>query len=354
MEDINYGLLEVARQLRGYTQKEAAVSIGITQGKLSKAENQLQTLPQDVFERLADVYDLPTSFFRRAGDRSAEEHFYFRRKVTIPVKTIEAFKAQIQVLKLVLDDILSPIELPECTLPSLSPKDYPIKDIAGSIRQKLGIGFGPVPNLTSLLEKNGILVFRFDFGTNQLDGLSSITSSGHKIIFLNSQMPNDRNRFSLAHEIGHIIMHIGQGQPGSEGLEREADLFASEFLMPEDEIGAMLYNLNLATLAELKRRWRVSMRALIRRAHDLNCISDRTYRSFQITFSKKGFTKNEPVIIPVENPTVIRDSILLYKRELGYSDKDIMQVMRINQSDYYKWFKIAPILPLGFKMSFDQ
>ena len=354
MEHFSYGLLEVARQLRGYTQKEAAELIGVSQGKLSKAENQLQSLPDDVIAKIARVYDLPTSFFCRVEDRSAEEHFYFRRKVTIPVKTIESFKAQIQVLKLVLDDILSPIELPECTLPTLSPKEYPIKDIAATIRQKLGIGYGPVPNLTSILEKNGILVFKFDFGTNQLDGLSSITSSGHKIIFLNNQMPNDRNRFSLAHEIGHIVMHIGQGQPGSEELEREANEFASAFLMPEDEIGIMLANLNLATLAELKRRCRVSMRALIRRARDLNCLSDQGYRSFQISFSRLGYTKEEPVAIPVETPTVIRDSISLYKRELGYSDLDIMKVMRINRADYYKWFKVATVLPLSFKMTLDK
>lgn len=350
MDSFNYSLLEVARQLRGYTQKEAAELIGISQGKLSKAENQMQTLPPEIFNKVSVVYDLPISFFKRVEDRSAEEHFYFRRKLSISVKTIESFRAQIQVLKMILDDLLSPIELPECTLPSLSPDKYPIRDIAATIRQKLGIGYGPVPNLTELLENNGVLVFKFDFGTDQLDGLSSITNSGHKIIFLNSQMPNDRNRFSLAHEIGHIVMHIGQGQPGSEELEREANEFASDFLMPEDQIGVMLANLNLATLAELKRRWRVSMRALIRRARDLNCISDATYRSFQITFSKKGYTKREPVEIPVENPTVIRDCIKLYKRQLDYSDEDIMRVMRIFQNDYKRWFQFTPIFPINFKM----
>ena len=354
MDPFNYGLLEVARQLRGYTQKEAAELIGISQGKLSKAENQMQTLPIGVFDKVAEVYDLPTSFFYRIEDRSAEEHFYFRRKLSISVKTIEAFKAQIQVLKMVLDDLLAPIELPECTLPSLSSVKYPIKDIAATIRQKLGISYGPVPNLTALLEKNGVLVFKLDFGTDQLDGLSSITNSGHKVIFLNSQMPNDRNRFSLAHEVGHIVMHVGQGLPGSEELEREANEFASDFLMPEDQIGEMLTNLSFSSLAELKRRWKVSMRALIRRARDLNCISEQKYRSFQIAFSKKGYTKREPVEITVENPTVIRDSIKLYKQELGYSDEDIMQVMGIYQNDYYRWFKTPHVYPIVFKMALQQ
>lgn len=351
MEPFNYSLLEVARQLRGYTQAEAASLIGISQGKLSKAEHQIQALPAEVFDKVAYAYNLPVSFFYRTDDHSAEEHFYFRRKITIPVKTIEAFKAQIQVLKLIIDDLLTPIELPECPLPSLSPNDYSIKEIASTIRHKLGFSYGPFSNLTSTLEKNGILVFKFDFGTNKLDGLSSITSSGYKVVFLNNQMPNDRIRFSLAHELGHIVMHIGQGQPGSEQLERQADAFASEFLMPEDEISNMLYNINLPTLAELKRRWKVSMRALIRRAKDLKCISDTTYRSYQILFSKKGYNKDEPIILAAENPTVIRDSIMLYKRELGYSDDDLMRVMRINQEDYTKWFKVTPLYPLNFKYS---
>lgn len=351
MECYNYALLEVARQLRGYTQEQAAELIGISQGKLSKAENQIQPLPEVVFDRIATAYDFPVSFFKRGDDQPIEEHFYFRRKITIPVKTIESFKAQIRVLKLVLDDLLAPIELPECTLPSLSPDEYAVKDIAATIRNKLGIVNGPVPNLTATLEKNGILVFKFDFGTNKLDGLSSITSSGLKIIFLNSQMPNDRNRFSLAHEIGHLVMHLGQGRPGSEELEQQADEFASHFLMPENEIGVLLFNLNFSTLTELKKRWKVSMRALIRRAKDLHCISDNTYRAFQITFSKKGYNREEPISLAPENPTVIRDSIMLYKRELGYSDKDLMHVMRINVDDYHRWFRIPSLLPLNFKLS---
>ena len=351
MECYNYGLLAVARQLRGYTQEQAAELIGISQGKLSKAENQIQPLPEAVFDRIATTYDFPVSFFKRGDDQSVEEHFYFRRKITIPVKTIESFKAQVRVLKLVIDDLFEPVELPECTLPSLSPDENAIKDIAAAIRIKLGIANGPVPNLTATLEKNGIFVFKFDFGTNKLDGLSSITSSGYKIVFLNSQMPNDRNRFSLAHEIGHIVMHLGQGRPGSEEIEQQADEFASNFLMPEDEIGVMLYNLNLSTLAELKKRWKVSMRALIRRAKDLHCISDNTYRAFQITFSKKGYNREEPIPLSPENPTVIRDTIMLYKRELGYSDNDLMGVMHINNNDYLRWFKITSRIPLNFKLS---
>ena len=353
MNKYNHGLLEVAREMRGFTQEKAATLIGISQGKLSKAEHQLQTLPDAVFLKAAEVYDFPISFFSRNVDRSSEECFYFRRKLTISAKSIESFKAQIQVLKLIFDDILAPIELPECTLPSLSPKDYSIKEIASAIRHKLGIGYGPVPNLTSILEKNGIQVFKFDFGTNKLDGLSSITSSGYKFIFLNSQMPNDRNRFSLAHELGHVIMHLGQGEPGSEELEQEADDFASEFLMPEDEISEMLYNINISTLAELKRRWKVSMRALIRRARDLKCISDNTYRSYQILFSRKGYNKLEPLPLATETPTIIRDSLDLYKRELGYNDSDIMQVMHINPADYNKWFKVTSIFPLNFKISLN-
>ena len=351
MEQYNYGLLMVARQFRGYTQEEASNLIGISQGKLSKAEHQLQKLPPEVFEKAAQIYDFPVDFFKRAEDHSAEEHFYFRRKQTIPVRTIESFKATVQVLKLTLDDLLEPIELPECTLPSLSPRDYPIKDIAATVRHKLGIGPGPISNLTAILEKNGVLVFRFDFGTNKLDGLSTITNSGHVIVFLNSQMPNDRNRFSLAHEIGHIVMHLGQGEPGSETLEKQADEFASDFLLPQDEIGELLSNINLTILAELKRRWKVSMRALIRRAKDLNCITEHTYRSFQITFSKKGYNRQEPIALAPENPTVIKDCIMLYKRELGYNDDDLMRIMNIKQSDYTTWFSIKPIYPLNFKLS---
>ena len=84
------------------------------------------------------------------------------------------------------------------------------------------------------------------------------------------------------------------------------------------------------------------MRALIRRAKDVGAINQDEYRRFQILFSKKGFNKNEPVLLPVEQPTLLSETLDLYKSELGYSDHDLMQIMRIGPRDYKLWFGDKP------------
>lgn len=351
MTSYNYQLLEVARQLRKKTQKEVAEEIGISQGNLSKAEHLIKVLPDDVMDKLSRYYDLPLSFFTQEEGLSPVGHFYYRKKLSIPEKDIDAFVAKIRIYKSIIDTVFSNIELPCYNLTSYTPDEFmSAKEIAQKIRYELRIFRGPVPNLTTLLENNGIIVMKFDFGSDKIDGLASITDQGRKVIFINDAMPNDRIRFSLAHELGHMIMHIENPPKDFEAAEREANEFASEFLMPEEELRPILATLSLSDLILLKRRWRVSMHALVRRAKDLEVISQERYRFFQITFSRKGFTKNEPEPLPGEKPIIWDETIQLYKSELKYTDTELMELMRINESDYRQWFSKEPrIVKLAFR-----
>lgn len=343
MNDINYTLLETIRQLRQKTQKEVAEAVGISQSFLSKAEHGLQELPSDVMVKLCRYYDVPESFFLRKDGISPIGHLYYRKKLTITNKVIDSFVAKVKIYKAIIDDLMSAVELPEYTLGSYIPDDeMSAKEIARKIRYELKIFCGAVPNLAILLENNGIVIIRFDFGTDKIDGLTTITDSGRKVMFINNNMPNDRIRFSMAHELGHLIMHLGNPPRSSDDAERQADEFASEFLMPQDEIGPSLQNINIQTLGLLKKKWRVSMHALVRRAKDLDAISYQQYRSLQMYFSKKGYTKNEPIPLPLEKPIMWEETINLYRTELGYSDEDLMTIMRINHSDFHNWFTQTP------------
>lgn len=342
MSPINYELLETARHLRRLTQKEVAEKVGVSQSWLSKAEHCIQELPEDIMNRLFDLYDLPMEFFLNGNSVTPEGHLFYRKRLTISEKVIDSFVAKIQIIKGIIDELMTAIDLPEYKLNSYDPSDYSPKEIADRVRYELGIVRGPIPNLTKLLEDNGVIIIKLDFGTEKIDGLTTVTAANRKIMFINEQMPNDRIRFSLAHELGHLIMHIEKTPRSVETVEDEADMFASEFLMPENEITPFLHELDLPVLAQLKRRWRVSMRALIRRAKDVGAISQEEYRRFQILFSKKGYNKSEPVMLPVEQPTLLSETLELYKSELGYSDHDLMQIMRIGQMDYNSWFGDKP------------
>lgn len=352
MLKINNEMLVVARQLRQMTQDDVCLKADISQGILSKAENGLRELQEDTLERLSQVYDLPITFFYRESDISPVSHLYFRRKLSLSAKTIDSFVAKSRIIKLGLDDLFNAVDLPAYDIGTYDPNEFTPQDIADKVRYKLKIYRGPVPNLTALLENHGIVIWKMDFETDKIDGLSTVTSSGQNIIFLNSQMPSDRIRFSLAHELGHMVMHMETPPVSVEVAEEQADSFASQFLMPEDEIKPLLYNLRMPILAELKRRWNVSMRSLIRRARDLNAISQDTYRYFQIDFSRRKYNKAEPVPLPAETPSLVKSTISLYREELNYSDDDIMEVLKINKEDFNNWFipqksKIISLFKIG-------
>lgn len=350
MSDINYMLLETARLLRQKTQKEVAEATGVPQSILSKAEHGLIELAEENFLRLCDYYDFPKGFFFREVDYSQLGYLYYRKKLTLSKKVVDSFISKVKIFRWIIDDLAQSVEIPEYVLSSYVVDDQQtVQDIAQKVRYELGVFHGPVPCLSTLLENNGIIIVNFDFGTEKIDGLTVVTPGNRKLMFINSRMPNDRIRFSMAHELGHLVMHFEHTPLSEEEAERQADEFASEFLMPEMEIRPMLRGLNTESLSILKRRWRVSMHALVRRAFDLDIIDYQKYRSFQISFSKKGYTKEEPIQLPIDSPSMLREILKLYQEELQYSDNDLMRVMRINPNDYWCWFKESVIYKPKFK-----
>ena len=156
----------------------------------------------------------------------------------------------------------------------------------------------------------------------------------------------------LAHELGHLVMHYYFIPSEATPVEDEANEFASEFLMPENEIKPQLKRLTLPILGTLKQQWGVSMRALIRRARDLQMIDDKIYRNYQIIFSKKGYNKREPINLPYERSNMIHDVVELYKAELGYSEEDLSTITRLMPDDFKRWFILNNSPIFAFNPSF--
>ena len=178
-ENLNPIFLELARHLRQYTQKDAAELLGVSQGKLSKAEKGLQPLPSDIILRLPEVYNLPLSFFNQQTDKSQIGHLYYRKQASVPAKIQDALDAQIRVQKMAIDQMFEAIELPDFEWPRIQPTEANSPtEIARQVKYALGIHRGAVPNLTVLLEDRGIIVQKMDFGTEKMDGLTSVTDNG--------------------------------------------------------------------------------------------------------------------------------------------------------------------------------
>ena len=188
------------------------------------------------------------------------------------------------------------------------------------------LGFSPdtpISNLINEIERRGVLVLALPIVTKKLDAFSAWVGSDtpRPVIAISGGRPGDRLRFSVAHELGHLVLHKTiKGELSN--VEREASRFAGEFLMPEEAMRQEIVPpVRLLSLAKLKPRWKVSIQALIRRAHDLNIINQRQYKYLMQQLSIRGWRKKEPsnLDLPAERPRGLSKMVeLLYGAPIDY------------------------------------
>ncbi|MNT04952.1 hypothetical protein D3C72_1395530 [compost metagenome] len=203
---------------------------------------------------------------------------------------------------------------------------YSPQHIANYTRKLLRLKMDePVKNIMSLLESNGIIIYEID-AIDKFDGVSFVTDKGFPVIVVNKNFSNDRKRFTLAHELGHLLLHNESYYPVSNyrDKENEANVFASEFLMPELQIKNSLRSLKMSDLGSLKNYWLTSMSSIIRRAKDLGCIDKNRHTFFMIEMSRYGYNRKEPIDVFIDKPTCFKNSYNLFKDELSYSTNDFI------------------------------
>ncbi|HTF66486.1 MAG TPA: ImmA/IrrE family metallo-endopeptidase [Edaphobacter sp.] len=201
--------------------------------------------------------------------------------------------------------------------------------VARLVRQMWQMPPGPVRDLIQVIEDAGGIVIEFDFGTKQADAISEWVPNSPPIFVLNSnaEISWDRRRLTLAHELGHIILHKLGPNPQ---MEDEANEFAAEFLMPRREIKPSLYGLTMAKLRDLKRYWKVSMQALVERAYQLKTITLNQRKYFYISLNKNGHTRvHEPMefeFLP-EKPQLFHSMLRAHLEKLDYSMRELATLL---------------------------
>jgi Zn-dependent peptidase ImmA (M78 family) len=192
-----------------------------------------------------------------------------------------------------------------------------------------------------LIEEAGGYVLVRDLETRELDAVSQWASGEAPLFLLNEQAPTDRFRWSLAHELGHIAMHA---EPGSSSVqERQADEFASEFLMPASTIRTVLRGeVDLNRLLVLKQQWGVSMASLARRALTLGRISDWQYRNLMVEMSALGYRTQEPGTLPPEHPLRLRTLVTRLEHDLGYSLQQVADAVGLLPSELRSLYLADP------------
>jgi len=195
-----------------------------------------------------------------------------------------------------------------------------IERCAVETRRGWGLGMGPIPNVTKLLESRGVIVSEIPAECRKVDAFST-WHAGRPLVFLVSYKGStSRTRFDAAHELGHLVMH-DDVSPGNPLLERQANRFAGAFLIPRESFLAECpRRINWGHLYEMKRRWRVSVAGLIRRGHDLGVYSESAYRRAYVRLNATGERRNEKFEPPAEPPTLLRQALEIANED-GFLDE---------------------------------
>lgn len=229
------------------------------------------------------------------------------------------------------------VEFPEVDVPtfpvSVDDTEGDAPELAAQhVRQLWDMGLGPVGHLVRALENHGVLVVFSPQQTASVDAYS-FDSQVRPVVVLNPiKRDYYRQRFDVAHELGHLVMH-GDAEPGGRIVEEQAHRFAAELLMPavqiRDVLPATMGGSVWVALAKLKEQWGVSIQALLFRARRLGRLGDVSYRNAMTTLSARGWRRDEPgLVIAVEQPSLMPRAVELLDQE-GIDEWTLIEQCRI-------------------------
>jgi Zn-dependent peptidase ImmA (M78 family)/transcriptional regulator with XRE-family HTH domain len=328
-------MVVVARESRGMTQSALASATGLSASKLSKYENGLLQISDDDIARIANATGFRSSFFSRNDPvfGLGSSLLFNRRLKTTPITVQRQVQARVNVVRIQIERLLSAAELESSSRIERLDVDACDGDpriVARRVRAALRLPMGPVQNLTAAIESTGGIIVSCNFDAREIDAAHLWLPGRPPMFFMNSDRPGDRYRFNLAHELGHAVMHefpVGN-------IEKQANEFAAEFLMPSEEIQHELEGLTIEKAARLKQRWKVSMSALIYNGHRLGCITDKRMKSLYIRLRSMLRGYHEPIEVQQEEPSLLRQLVQIHRRALGYGDEELRQLFMMDDPDF--------------------
>lgn len=337
METFNRHMMTLAREMRGITQSSLAKSLSVGQGTVSKYEAGLATPPDEFVSDLSEVLGFKLSLFYETGRPYGMPPFHYRKRKKLSAKALAKILAEMNLRRMHVAKLLRSYEAKSTSIPEIDRDEYigksrrpfSVEEVASHIRELWGLPPGPVPDLIELIERMGGVVIPCDFGTDLLDAMSQRIDGFPVLFFVNTNAPADRMRHTLAHELGHVILHT-TFPVSDEEMEAEADEFAGAFLLPAKEIRPQLRRFSMRQLANMKRYWGVSMQAIAVRAERLGYISSYQLRKFFIELGQRGWRKREPNEPDKEKPTLLRTMIDFHLQKLGYSKEDLAELLGLH------------------------
>jgi len=337
---VNPKMITLGRQTRGLSQKDLSERLNVSASTLSRIENAIGFLPieENLLNDISSVLNFDTTFFIKPGDIQRPDMGYFRKNKSVSQKKTDQAVGYMNIYLSIIDSYLDLIEIPDLNIISwdIEMQGSP-ESAALNLREHWKLPKGRIDRISPLIENNGIIIIEFDFQSDTINGFSILTRKhGRPVIFVNSEFTEDRKRLTIAHELGHIILHINDYTISDyRDIEKEAFNFASEFLVPLREFKAQLGSnqLNLAKLGSLKQYWKTSMKFFVYKAQHNSIISSNQARYLYQQLAP--YRKKEPVEIPVlEKPNLLGEMMYLIENELKYTVNELAKMIGMKTLEF--------------------
>ncbi len=351
--------LTLARQLAGLRKNALAAQIDKSPTAVAAYERNSKRPAPATVAQLCLTLGVDPSFFLPGAQRpeagSSVPHFRSLRS------TSQLVRDQAFAYGLVATDVGAAlerhVEFPNPDIPRLSvdvedeQTDLP-EQAARLLRKHWDIPTGPIGHLVRMTENRGVLVVYSPSQTAAVDAYSFETDNRPTVVLNPTKNDYFRQRFDVAHELGHLVMHV-DSEPGDRITENQANRFAAEFLMPSDEMRDLLPSkADWRTLGALKADWNVSLQALLYRSRHLGVMSDVTYRNAVLYLSSKGWRRREPGVMPVtEQPSLFPKAVEILG-QVGIGEEVLagearvpLELFRVVTSRFPTWDSPQPAEP---------
>lgn len=329
--------LRLIRLFHDLSLTELGERVGVSKQFLSRVETGAETVSAQLENSLIEELNvLPEFFYHVDPNPISDEQCHFRRQLTTKVVLRQVARARGEMLKRLVGVLDDHVDLPHYQVGEADPESAEtIERAAEKFRALFGLGLGPLSNVTRIAENAGAVVMKVNGLAPEIDAVSFATK--RPLIALNgSGRSSCRERFGIAHELGHFSLHIGV-LTGDRLTETQANRFASAFLMPRTTFGSECRlairgtRLNWSGLSELKLRWGVSKAAILFRGRQLGVFSDDQARAGYIRLNRHGeaVQESEDHLIANEEPEIITESLKVMQEHFGVPQSAIAREMHV-------------------------
>lgn len=336
--------LRLARARLGLTRTKLAQLSGISLRTLTEYENEERAPSDESLERLARPLSVPRSFFERdAIEPVPVEAASFRKLSKVSATRRDAVLANAALTLEFFEVLERNFKLPTPDIPTLD-KLGPAR-AADLVRHRWALGDRPISNLLHLLESKGARVTSLNQDSGDIDAFCFYRDAT-PYVFLNTSKSAERQRFDLAHELGHLVLHSETEMETASSKEREAQAneFAANFLMPASAVRRHLMSgASLGRILTARSYWKISAMAMTHRLHELDLLSDWQYRSTCMTLSERGFRREEPGGIIPETSQLLRK--VLYGSTARISFKAAANELNLHPSEIRSYAR--DLVPMG-------